>query len=92
MEERHLLLPPRCLAEDCDQAFEDQLPKDWVGADIALVATLYDSARQPEKRLAMRVSTFFCPNHAAKIAQIKDLGDFVEASLERSFTVRLDDG
>lgn len=91
MEERHLILPPCCVAKGCGQSFEGQLPDGWIGMDISFVATLYDSVRHPTKLLPMRVSTFFCPEHAAKVAQIEDLSDFVESALESGFTVSLDD-
>ena len=91
MEEQHLLLPPCCFAKGCDQSFEGHVPESWMGMDISFVATLYDSARRPTKLLPMRISTFFCPEHAAKVAQMEDLSDFVEATSQGGFTVSLDE-
>ncbi len=91
MAEPHLLLPPRCLAKGCDQGFEGRVPDAWIGTDISFVLTLYDNVRRPTKLLPMRISTFFCPEHAAKLTQIKDLRDVVEATPEGGFLLRLDD-
>ena len=89
MKEPHVLLPPRCLAKGCDQGFKDRVPDGWVGADISFVVTLYDGARRPTKRLPMRVSTFFCPEHAARLGQTEDLRDAVEVTPEDGFHVRI---
>ncbi len=91
MKEPHLLLPPRCFAKGCDQGFEGRVPDAWIGTDISFVLTLYDSVRRPTKLLPMRVSTFFCPEHAAKLAQIEDLLGVVEPTPEGGFVVRLED-
>ncbi len=34
---------------------------------------------------------FFCPEHAAQMAQIEDLGDVIEPTPEGGFTICLDD-
>ena len=90
-KETHLQLPPDCLVKGCNRTFEGQVPDDWLETEFSFVATRYDGAHCPVELLPMKVGVFFCPEHAAQMAQIKDLGDVIEPTPEGGFTICLDD-
>ena len=94
-EEKRGQTEPACCSYGCGESFEGERPDDWGTGEISFVAMTRDAAGTPKELIPTVVTVFWCPRHAAKVAEIQangeDVRDYIHPTPDGLMNVRLDD-